>query len=240
MSERIAGVLVLVLGVVVGSAACSDSSSKTDAAARDVRADTPSAGDGLGTGDGPGSSDGPGNSDGPIATDGPAGDGATVSGLRCNGNTPFGATISAACSAPSDCIAVEHTTDCCGTNIVIGINKADKAAFDSAEAACDASWPACGCASQPTKTEDGSTVLGSAKAAATCVNGRCVSYIEGCGKPCGSGEACYGCVNGPSTTFACSTSCTMKSDCTDAAKPECASGLGAQRFCNAQATCNAP
>ncbi|MCA9664863.1 MAG: hypothetical protein KC503_04720 [Myxococcales bacterium] len=165
---------------------------------------------------------------------------ATSSQLRCNNNAPFGATYSRSCTSASDCVAVSHTINCCGSAITIGINKADKAAFEAAEKTCAASWPGCGCPSGPTMLDDGSSVLGASPVGVTCEGGRCTTYVEACGKPCPAAEQCYGCANGPTTTFACSASCTSKSDCTDAAKAECATGIGGVMFCNDQPTCNAP
>ena len=61
------------------------------------------------------------------------------------------------CQADSDCIIEQEQTDCCGTILYVGVNTASAGMFDACEAAWLAHFPACGCDSGQTKTEDGNT-----------------------------------------------------------------------------------
>ena len=65
------------------------------------------------------------------------------------------------CQSDTDCVIKQEQTDCCGTILYVGVDKASAAQFDTCEAAWVAHFPGCGCASNQTKTEDGkSTALG--------------------------------------------------------------------------------
>ena len=184
--------------------------------------------------------DGP--SDDTIGADS-ASDGAIpASSLSCYQKQPFPTTppIDRSCKGSADCIAVTHMVDCCGTMVAIGINLADKGRFDTAEKACAATFPACGCAAEPTKTDDGSWVAGPSTAEATCDNGRCRTFIKGCGAPCPAGLACFACTSGPVSEFECSTQCGLSTDCTDPSRPSCRDSAYGPKFCTAKAVCNAP
>lgn len=66
------------------------------------------------------------------------------------------------CQGDADCVTKQEQTDCCGTILYVGVSTASAGMFDSCEAAWLAHFPACGCASNKTGTEDGkTTVLGS-------------------------------------------------------------------------------
>ena len=41
---------------------------------------------------------------------------------------------------------VGHVTDCCGSIVYRGTHADEREAFDEAEAACEATYPPCGCA----------------------------------------------------------------------------------------------
>ena len=59
------------------------------------------------------------------------------------------------CQSDTDCVIKQEQTDCCGTILYVGVRTASASAFDACEAAWVAHFPACGCASNQTKTEDG-------------------------------------------------------------------------------------
>lgn len=170
----------------------------------------------------------------PPGTDGPVG--ATTGPLKCQAYTT--PAFSKSCTIKSDCVVVTHMIDCCGSMVSLGINSAEEATFTVEEQKCAATYPACGCPSQPTKTEDGSSLGfggGTTTAAVDCLGGTCTTYVEACGKPCAAGSTCQSCtINAPSSFYTvCSTDCTTNADCKDAALPECVDdGVGAG-FCAA-------
>jgi hypothetical protein len=63
------------------------------------------------------------------------------------------------CQTAADCVIKQEQTDCCGTVLYVGVNAASASTFDACEAAWLAHFPACGCASGQTKTEDGKSNL---------------------------------------------------------------------------------
>jgi hypothetical protein len=97
-------------------------------------------------GDGdPGDGD-PGDGDGdPGDGDGDPGDGDPGDGdgdpIMCPGVFP---TFDKSCGDISECAIAIHTTDCCGNSVAIGINAAELADFEAAEAICDSQYPPCG------------------------------------------------------------------------------------------------
>src|SRR5262249_20329033 len=97
------------------------------------------------------------------------------------------------CANDSDCVAVEHQTDCCGTRLAIGIRVSEQARFDAAEASCRANYPTCGCAAGPTKVDDGSWLLSSDRAGVLCSSGTCKTFDKDCGAPCPAGRTCLTC-----------------------------------------------
>src|SRR3954462_5032479 len=52
------------------------------------------------------------------------------------------------CSTSGDCVAVSHTTHCCGKEQIFGLRAPEQARFATLEAQCDPPYPACGCAAQ--------------------------------------------------------------------------------------------
>jgi hypothetical protein len=96
--------------------------------------------------------------------------------LACeSGGTTF-PPLDKTCGVPSDCFVAVHTMNCCGTQVAIGLNVSAEPSFASAEAVCDAAYPACGCAQFPTTAEDGrSEELGPLQV--DCRAGRCFTYV---------------------------------------------------------------
>ena len=60
------------------------------------------------------------------------------------------------CTTSADCVAVSHTTNCCGQEQVFGLRASEQARFSTLEAQCDLTYPACGCAAQQPLADDGS------------------------------------------------------------------------------------
>lgn len=111
-------------------------------------------------------------------------DGGTV---RCTGSDPTFPEFERGCSSADNCVLVLHTVDCCGTQLAMAINHSEVERFNSAEAACDAQYPACGCAGQGVRLEDGTVVdfASSDQIAAQCKDGTCSSRYAGDTFACG-------------------------------------------------------
>lgn len=59
------------------------------------------------------------------------------------------------CAVDADCVAVRVNLDCCGTQAVRGVSRADAARFQAQERLCSPGRR-CGCESGPTRLDDGS------------------------------------------------------------------------------------
>jgi hypothetical protein len=108
------------------------------------------------------------------STGGTCGSGKCPPPGNCTTGTGF-PTFVKGCTNSDSCVIGYHQVDCCGTLIAIGINHSERDAFDAAEAAWEATCPACGCAAQPTKTEDGRTGT-MANITVTCDSGMCITH----------------------------------------------------------------
>lgn len=85
---------------------------------------------------------------------------------------------SRACTVDGDCAVVMHMIDCCGTFFAFGIAASETGRFTTDEAACSATYPACGCAAGPTMVEDGTALTGKSAAVARCAGGTCRAIRE--------------------------------------------------------------
>ena len=128
------------------------------------------------------------------------------------------------CTTSADCVAVSHTTNCCGQEQIFGLRATEQARFTTLEAQCDPTYPACGCAAQQPFVDDGSQVRFQGTAGVACVQGKCTTFVPECGAPCATGTTCFSCTNHGSMFAACTTTCTGSVDCHDAALPLCQSG----------------
>ena len=79
-----------------------------------------------------------------------------MSGM-CGGGQPF-PTLDKGCTDSTNCSDGFHQIDCCGTLVAVGFNHAQRDTFNTAEQTWELTCPACGCAAQPTKAEDGKTL----------------------------------------------------------------------------------
>jgi hypothetical protein len=82
-----------------------------------------------------------------------------------------------ACTATNECAIAMHTISCCGSIAAIGINAAELAAFEAAEAVCDGQYPECDCAPFPTSAEDGSSSEDPSLITVECVAGSCTTSV---------------------------------------------------------------
>ena len=113
---------------------------------------------------------------------GGGGDGGGADGgggaVMCTATPPVFPGFDKGCTGASSCVIAFHQISCCGTRRALGINHAAKAAFDAAEATCEAQYPGCGCAQGPTSAEDGKTTTTESTIAVTCTPaGMCSTSI---------------------------------------------------------------
>jgi hypothetical protein len=140
------------------------------------------------------------------------------------------------CTSATDCVAVGHIVDCCGTGRMMGLRATEQSRFRELEAQCVASYPGCECPPQPTLTDDGSAVRTSTTVGVACRAGVCTTFHSACGQPCSDGRVCITCANGPSTYAVCTTSCERGAACADPALPLCQSASSGDRtgmYCTA-------
>ena len=114
---------------------------------------------------------------GPAPDANPKADAGPPANIVCGGAEPKFPAFSKACVADTDCGAALHQVNCCGTQIAVGVAKTDLAAFKANEAICNAQYPACGCASWVTITEDGKPVSLLSDVVPKCVDGVCLSTV---------------------------------------------------------------
>jgi pilus assembly protein FimV len=157
---------------------------------------------------------------GSAGSTGGSGSGGAGGSSACNGAT----RVDDSCSGDSDCVAVLHTTNCCGAAIWIGIRTTARSRFASLENACDASYPPCNCApAPPPVAADGSVIPVGTTAGAECAAGVCKTFAPACGGSCDSGRSCLTCpTRSPKTT--CSLRCMTDSDCTSGVYARCRLG----------------
>jgi hypothetical protein len=77
------------------------------------------------------------------------------------------------CNRTDDCTFTEVQVDCCGSIVYVGIGTASEVQFEACNQAWSAHWPACGCAAQPSKTEDGKQITDPNQVAVVCNGGLC-------------------------------------------------------------------
>jgi len=88
---------------------------------------------------------------------------------KCFGNAP---SVDKSCSS-NDCAIGLHMTDCCGSLFAVGINQAQKAAFDAQEMKLESGCPMCDCAPKITQTESGGSC---AMPSVKCASGKCQTF----------------------------------------------------------------
>ena len=97
------------------------------------------------------------------------------------------------CTTITDCIAVPHTSNCCGQMTFMGIRASEAARDQMLEAQCDATYPACGCAEGAPTTDDGSRLAFGGAPGLACAQGICTTFAPDCGGPCANGMTCSSC-----------------------------------------------
>jgi hypothetical protein len=124
---------------------------------------------------------------GPGGTGAASGGGGGATPKLCVGAGASFPSFVKACDSVTNCALVQHQTDCCGGALIMAINHGEVARFDAAEKICEAEYPACGCASQGVKAEDGTMVPWDKQSSivAQCVNSTCQSKYGGKTFACG-------------------------------------------------------
>jgi hypothetical protein len=93
----------------------------------------------------------------------------------------FAATLDRECGSDGDCVIGIHQTDCCGDTAAIGMNRTERTKFDTAEPACSASYPRCGCPQGPTRTDSGETAFDTSTIHVGCIASgatkQCRTYV---------------------------------------------------------------
>jgi hypothetical protein len=131
-------------------------------------------------------------------------------------------TVDRSCSVDGDCLAVTHTTSCCGSAIWIGIRSSEKDRYAALESACDRTYPACGCAAGAPVTDDGSVVQFGGMAGVSCQAGMCKTFSKACGQSCGDGRSCVTCMAPDAgATSSCSLKCMKDTDCIEPGRTKC-------------------
>jgi hypothetical protein len=85
------------------------------------------------------------------------------------------------CTSSADCAIGAHYLDCCGTVILLGINKDELDAFDTNTGICHTP-PTCRCKGRGTLTEDGQTSNDPTQlsdVALSCTAGVCATSLVG-------------------------------------------------------------
>jgi hypothetical protein len=146
------------------------------------------------------------------------------------------------CTVDSDCVAVVHMTSCCGGLAWIGIRTSEHGQFTTLEAACQASYPGCGCFDGRDSADDGSRIAADGSAAATCQGGTCKTYAPACGHICAPSTACQTCTDLASgaMTSSCAPQCTTDASCTDPSAPRCNRGFSTGLCAPAASPCDMP
>jgi hypothetical protein len=227
-----------------GAAGSSGSSGSSGGGASGRGGAAGSSGSGGGGASGRGGAGGNAGSTGAAGRGGAAGNagsgggGSTDSGGAGGTTSPCQAVLALdrSCSTASDCFAGKHVSNCCGQAQFIGFNNSEKAAFQTLEAQCDATYPACGCAAGQPTADDGSGLRLTTQAGVTCLQGKCTTFVPDCGQPCGAGTTCFSCVSHLQNFAACTTMCTDSTACSDPTLPLCqmgSSGNTSGTFCTA-------
>jgi len=200
------------------------------------------AGAGAGGSPASGGATGSGGAGGSTGSGGTAGAGGTAGSTGIGGaggaTSPCQAVLALdrSCTTAADCFGGGHVTSCCGQVHFVGFRGSEQARFQALEAACDATYPPCGCAAQEPLADDGSRLRWDQKPGVTCQQGVCTTFVSDCGQPCAAGTTCFSCSNHQSVFAACTTTCTSSTVCQDPALPLCqmgSSGNVAGMFCTA-------
>lgn len=109
----------------------------------------------------------------------PATDGSSADRIACpvDAGVEFSASL-AVCTRASDCVVVTHGLDCCGSRELVGINAAQRDAYNAPEAVCEMrlNFGRCRCVAQPSVAQDGRILPDGANAVVDCIGGLCLTH----------------------------------------------------------------
>lgn len=100
--------------------------------------------------------------------------------VSCGGEDPFFPAFPKACADDEGCALGVHQVDCCGNRVALGLSADQKAAFDAAEATCEAQYPKCGCPQGPIVADDGQGAFEATDLRVACVEGACLTHVDPC------------------------------------------------------------
>lgn len=172
------------------AAGCGGSSSTPDggrdaAAAFDAGTDAGASGDAGASQDASASEDAGASEDGAAPGQDAGADGGGSDGGSFDGGAPtcaFVDDLERGCGADANCVVGVHQTDCCGNTHAVGMNHSERDRFDAAEAACRATYPACGCPAGPTTTDSGETAFDASAIQVGCIQSGasrvCTTYVS--------------------------------------------------------------
>ena len=125
------------------------------------------------------------DTDGGFDTDGAVTDDGGVPNVDCTQNPPVFPSFDRSCTVAADCAIGTVQLDCCGSLTITGIASYEAERFAEAAAICDSQFPGCGCASQPTRADDGTHELNSGPGIVQCVANMCQTTFPPAPTPCG-------------------------------------------------------
>jgi len=105
---------------------------------------------------------------------------ASAVSISCPADAGVGFPASLAqCNVATDCVAVVHGLDCCGSTEIVGINVAQQTAYAVPEAACEmrVGYNMCDCAAHAPVAQEGHTIPGGTDAGLDCVGGVCMTHV---------------------------------------------------------------
>jgi hypothetical protein len=123
--------------------------------------------------------------------------GSTGMGGVGGGGSPCQAVLALdrSCTTAADCFGGGHVINCCGQMHFVGFRVSEQARFQTLEAQCDATYPACECAEQQPLADDGSRLRWNEKPGVICQQGICTTFVSDCAGPCAAGTTCFSCSN---------------------------------------------
>jgi hypothetical protein len=131
-----------------------------------------------------------GGADTDASFDPDAGDGG-IPNVDCTQNPPVFPSFDRSCTVAADCAIGMVQIDCCGSQIVTGINETEAQRFADAAALCNSQFPLCGCPTQSTRADDGTREGAfSGPAIVQCVSNACQTTFTPNPTPCGGNSTC--------------------------------------------------
>ncbi len=126
---------------------------------------------------GAGSGGASGGTSGAAGSSGAAGADGGPSVVQCNARPQVFPGFDRACSSAGGCFVALHQTDCCGTQVALGISLSEQDSFTAAEATCRSQYIRCACPPAPTKTDTGQITPSPQQIAVDCRAQVCTTFV---------------------------------------------------------------